>query len=96
MELYVLNRNLELKGIIDTFTSLRWVRRYHKSGGFELYCALNSNNLELLKRENIIYKKGDNEAGYIETRQLKIDSTGQELATLLEGLTGDNLFSTAM
>lgn len=78
MELYILNRDLELKGIIDTFTSLRWVRRYHKSGEFELHCALNSDTLNLLQRENIIYKK-DDEAGYIETRQLKIDSAGQEL-----------------
>lgn len=78
MELYVFNRDLELKGILDTFTSLRWIRRYHKTGEFELHCALDSNTLELLQRENIIYKKDDVEAGYIETRQLKIDNTGRE------------------
>jgi len=79
VELYVLSRDLKLKGIIDTFTSLRWIRRYHKSGEFELHCALNSDTLNLLQRENIICKKGDDEAGYIETRRLRIDSTGQEL-----------------
>lgn len=79
MELYIFNRDLELKGILDTFTSLIWIRRYYKSGEFELHCPLNSPYLELLKSGNIIYKKGDNEAGYIETRQLKIDNTGHEL-----------------
>lgn len=79
MELYIFNKNLELKGILDTFTSLRWIRRYHKSGEFELHCPLNTNTLELLKKENIIYKKGDKEAGYIETRQLNIGTDGQEL-----------------
>ena len=79
MELYIFNKDLELKGILDTFTSLRWIRRYHKSGEFELHCALNSDTLNLLQRENIICKKGDDEAGYIETRRLRIDSTGQEL-----------------
>lgn len=78
MELYIFNRDLELKGILDTFTSLRWIRRYSKTGEFELHCALNSNVLELLKRENIVYKKDDIEAGYIETRQLKIGQDGQE------------------
>ncbi|WMJ81978.1 siphovirus ReqiPepy6 Gp37-like family protein [Clostridium sp. MB40-C1] len=78
MELYIFNRDLELKGILDTFTSLRWIRRYYKGGEFELHCALNSNTLKLLQRENIIYKKDDAEAGYIETRQLKIDNNGQE------------------
>ncbi|MBD5643183.1 siphovirus ReqiPepy6 Gp37-like family protein [Clostridium botulinum] len=78
MELYIFNRNLELIGILDTFISLRWIRRYSKTGEFELHCALDSNTLELLKRENIIYKKDDVEAGYIETRQLKIGEDGQE------------------
>ncbi|MBA4507952.1 siphovirus ReqiPepy6 Gp37-like family protein [Clostridium sporogenes] len=78
MELYIFNRELELKGILDTFTSLRWIRRYSKTGEFELHCTLNFDTLELLKRENIIYKKDDVEAGYIETRQLKIGEDGQE------------------
>ncbi|NFA60816.1 siphovirus ReqiPepy6 Gp37-like family protein [Clostridium sporogenes] len=78
MELYIFNRDLQLIGILDTFTSLRWIRRYNKSGEFELHCALDSNALELLKRENIVYKKNDVEAGYIETRQLKIGEDGQE------------------
>ncbi|WP_010293527.1 siphovirus ReqiPepy6 Gp37-like family protein, partial [Clostridium senegalense] len=37
-----------------------------------------NNTLNLLKKDNIIYKKNSIEAGYVETRQLKIDSTGQE------------------
>ncbi|NFI38803.1 hypothetical protein FDA27_07275 [Clostridium botulinum] len=78
MELYIFNRNLELIGILDIFTSLRWIRRYNKTGEFELHCALDSNILELLKRDNVIYKKDDAEAGYIETRQLKIEEDGQE------------------
>lgn len=78
MELYIFSRDLELKGILDTFTSLRWIRRYSKTGEFELHCTLNSNVLKLLKRENIVYKKDDIEAGYIETRQLKIGQDGQE------------------
>ncbi|APU60727.1 siphovirus ReqiPepy6 Gp37-like family protein [Clostridium botulinum] len=78
MELYIFDRNLELIGILDTFISLRWIRRYSKTGEFELHCALDSNILELLKRDNVIYKKDDAEAGYIETRQLKIEEDGQE------------------
>lgn len=79
MELYIFNKDLELKGILDTFTSLICIRLYHKAGEFELHCPLNTNTLELLKKENIIYKKGDKEAGYIETRQLNIGTDGQEL-----------------
>lgn len=78
MDLLIFNRDLDYLGIIDTFSSLRWVRRYNKSGEFELHCPLTQHSLELLKRENIIYKKEDNEAGYIETRQLGLNSSGEE------------------
>lgn len=79
MELYIFDRNLNFKGIIDNFTSLQWTRRYYKSGEFELQCALTSENLQLLQRENIIYKKDDIEAGYIEYRNLKQDQEGKEI-----------------
>lgn len=79
MELYVFDRALNFKGIIDNFTSLRWTRKYYKSGEFELHCSLTKDKLELLQRENIIYKKGDNEACFIEYRNLKQDTEGEEI-----------------
>lgn len=79
MELFVFNRNLNMLGIIDAFTSLQWIRRYYKAGEFELHCDLTMDNLNLLQRENIIYKKGDTEAGYIEYRDFKQDTDGKEI-----------------
>ncbi|MEG0612655.1 MAG: siphovirus ReqiPepy6 Gp37-like family protein [Clostridium sp.] len=78
MELYVFNANVELIHIIDEFTSLIWIRRYYKSGEFELHLPLVRDNIQHLKKGNIIYKKGDDEAGYIETRKISIDEKGQE------------------
>ena len=78
MELYVFNPSIELVHIIDEFTSLIWTRRYYKPGEFELHVPLTSDNIKYLTRDNIIYKKGDNEAGYIETRQIELDDKGQE------------------
>ncbi len=79
MELYIFDRDLNFKGIIDMFISLRYVRRYYKHGEFELHCSLTSEALILLKRENIIYIKGDVEACYIEYINLKRDSDGKEI-----------------
>jgi hypothetical protein len=78
MELYVFSRDLNFRGILESYFSLRWVRRYSKCGEFELHCSLTSETLELLKKENIIWKKGDLEAGYIEYRNLKQDTEGKE------------------
>jgi len=78
MEIYVFNKNLEFQGIIDIFTSLQWTRRYYEKGEFELHCAITTDNLNLLKRDYVIWKKGDTEAGYIEYRNLKQDKDGKE------------------
>lgn len=82
MELYVFDQELNFIGLLDTFFSLRWVRRYHRAGEFELHCPLNAHTLELLQRENIIWKQGDEEAGFIKYRQLGQDAQGQETLVL--------------
>ena len=80
MNIYVFNRNLELQGVLENFSSFIWRRRYFSSGDFELHCLLNEDSLKLLQRENIIFKsKDDSEAGYIETRQISLNSDGKEL-----------------
>lgn len=79
MELYIFDRNLNLIGIVDTFNSLQWNRRYFKMGDFELQCPLTEDNLNLLRKGNIIYKKDDVESAYIEYRDLKQDVDGKEI-----------------
>ena len=78
MDIFVLNRDLELLGVEDKFTSLRWVRRYHKSGEFQIVLPVTLDNIELFKRNNIIYKEGDMEAGVIETRNITLAENGEE------------------
>jgi len=82
MELYIFDRNLNFQGILESFFSLQWVRRYSKCGEFELHCSLTPETIELLKRENIIWKKGNLEAGYIEYRNLKQDVEGKEVLVI--------------
>lgn len=78
MELYIFDRNLNFVGLLDSYTSLQWSRRYAKCGEFELHCSLTLETLGLLQRGNVIWKKGDSEAGYIEYRQLGQDAEGKE------------------
>lgn len=78
MEIYVFNTSIELVHIIDEFSSLIWTRRYFKSGSFELHVPLTGDNIKYLVKDNIIYKKSDNEAAYIETRQISLDEKGKE------------------
>lgn len=79
MDLKIFNRELELIGIIDNFTSLMWTRRYLKTGEFQLVAPLTMDNINLLKRENIIFKNGDTEAGFIETINITLNENGEEI-----------------
>ena len=82
MELYIFDKELNFKGILESYFSLIWTRKYSKCGDFELHCSLTEKTLSLLQRGNVIYKKDDLEAGYINYRNLKQDTTGKEVLVL--------------
>ena len=82
MELYIFDKELNFKGILESYFSLIWTRKYSKCGEFELHCSLTSKTLKLLQRGDVIWKKGDSEAGYIEYRNLTQDTTGKEVLVL--------------
>ncbi|KEI09291.1 hypothetical protein Z957_05140 [Clostridium sp. K25] len=82
MELYVFDKELNCLGIVEKFDSLIWRRKYYKTGNFELRCAATIENLELLKEDNIIYKKNGKEAAYINFKQLGLDITGKEVMVI--------------
>jgi hypothetical protein len=78
MDIYVYSRAIEFQGIVEIYTSLQWQRWYLQSGEFELVCPLNDNNLSLLKKGNIVWPKGDPEAGFIYYVHYATDEDGQE------------------
>ena len=55
-DIYVYTRDLELIGIIDFFSSLRWRRKYYEAGEFELHIPLNSQTEKYLKKDNLIIR----------------------------------------
>lgn len=65
MELYIY-QNHEIKNIIDSFSSLRWRRKYFESGDFELHVYPLVENIELLAPGNIIRRPDRQESGVIE------------------------------
>lgn len=79
MELFIFNKELELIHIIDVFNSLCWRRKYYEVGEFELEIELTDDILKYLKIGNIIYKKDDLEAGYINTIRIDLDNEGKEV-----------------
>ena len=66
-DIYVYTRDLELIGIIDFLSSLRWRRKYYEAGEFELHIPLNSQTEKYLKKDNLIIRDDAIEVGIIES-----------------------------
>lgn len=79
MELRVFNPEMEFLGTVENQTSLVWTRKYRRPGNFELHIPITDQNLKLIKCENLLYKKGDLEAGIIEDIRLEESNTKNEM-----------------
>lgn len=80
MDLYIYSPDIELQGVIDGYSSLRWRRKYFEPGEFELHCPATSENISLLQEDNIIHRIDRSEAGIIEGVEIsESDSSGDEI-----------------
>lgn len=84
--LNVYDRDLNFLGVIDSYSSLRWRRKYFETGEFELSMNKTANNLRLLGKDNIIVRSDlteEDEAGIIESWKFKDD--GEKLTITVYG-----------
>lgn len=79
MDLYIYNPDIELQGVIDGYSSLRWRRRFFEPGEFELHCPATAENLALLRPENIIHRLDRQEAAIIEGVTVEGTDNGDEI-----------------
>lgn len=73
-EIYVLNRNLEKIGLIDSCKSVIWANRYQTVGDCELYVPATTENLDLLRKNYFIQKPGNNMICQIKKIELDTDT----------------------
>lgn len=87
MDLYILDPDINLLGIIDGYSSLRWRRRYFEPGEFELHCPATAENVALLREGNIIHRLDRQEAAIIEGVTVEgeeITATGRMGSSMLD------------
>ena len=78
MELYVYSSDMELQGIVEKIASLIWTRRYWSCGEFKLLVPFTEEHSRMLVKNNIIMKRGDNEAAQIRYVHITKNSQGLE------------------
>jgi hypothetical protein len=80
MELYVLNNDFKVLGIMDNYECLVWERNYYKPGTFSMQIIPDFYQFQLLKKGNILLKKDNTkEAMYIDYRELEENEEGVEV-----------------
>lgn len=60
-----------LLGVLDCFTSLRFRRKYHEPGEFEIHLPDTLENIHLLSVDNLIHREDIKETGIIEKVSIK-------------------------
>ena len=75
IDIFVLDKNLELVGIIDAYRSLIWANRYNDIGDCELYLEASENNISLLEAGNYLMRLDDEMVCRI--NRVEVDTSAQ-------------------
>lgn len=59
MQLYILDSNYDILGMIDAAESVLWAKRYNDAGECEIYIPCTTEYLSLLRRGNYVYRYDD-------------------------------------
>ncbi len=83
IDLYVLNEDLEIIGMVDCYSSLIWANRYDSDGDCEIYIEANKENVELLKQDYcLIRTDDDNMACKIKYIEINTDAENGDYLTI--------------
>lgn len=82
IELYIYDKDLNFKGVIDEYTSLRWRRKYFEAGEIELHLKATPDNIALFKKDNIIIREESEEAGFVKSVQIIENTNSTELVVI--------------
>lgn len=61
MDVYVLNRNFEIIGVLDNYKSFIWAKRYNEAGACDIQVKADVDSIQLLQKGNYILRSDDDE-----------------------------------
>lgn len=92
MELFLLDKNFQICGLIDDFSSLLWNRKYYEYGDFNLQIGLKY--IEQFKNAEYVYSKEFVETGILEAFNYVTTTNGTDIqfsGKFLESILGDRV-----
>lgn len=79
MEIYVLNPDIEILGIFQTYEAIIWNPKFHEPGTFKAEFLFSEKMNRILQRGNILYKTDEIEPGIIKRKWLTLNNRGEEV-----------------
>lgn len=87
MNLYILDQNYKLISYLDTYSSLEWVTRFYDMSDFVLVANATAENIEKLKRGNILTRADDTKkACVIENVEIYLSATNSTITARGRGI----------
>lgn len=77
--LFFFNKNLNMLGVVDSFISLRWRRKYFEAGEFEIVLPVNDYMMQFIDTDVLVMRNNYTEAGIIETIEFSDNGTNEEV-----------------
>lgn len=76
MNIYTLNQDLQITGVVNKYSALQWVDTWSKEGSFQLWAPLNDENSALLLKNNLVWIEEDT-LGVIQRVVRELDEEGE-------------------
>lgn len=78
MEIYVLDKDINILGIFETYEAIIWNPKLHEPGTFKVSFIFSQKMNEILQRGNLLYKTDECEPAIITRKFLKLNKFGEQ------------------
>lgn len=79
MEIYILDRDINILGVISTYEAIIWVSKFHEPGTFKAEFIYSEKMNAILQLEHILYKTDEDEPAIIKRKFIKLNKNGEEV-----------------
>jgi hypothetical protein len=82
MEIYILDRELNIWGVISSYESILWTEKVHEPGNVKAVFLFTEKMNEILQRGYLLYKTDELQPAIITKKTLKLNKYGQQTITV--------------
>ena len=82
MEIYVLDRDINIIGVFSIYESIIWTEKVHEPGNFKAVFAFTEKMNKILNRGNLLYKIDEDPPAIITREYQKLNKYGEQTITI--------------